>query len=225
MQPRKKSEKRSLLGLLVHTFVHILFSDMRIETIETFLKNWRTNALRVYTEESAKWNKMRAELRSKEEASGEWEYKIDHDMDWYNAHLSLWYSQNGRESWSGKPIPKPEPSKLLSESAPRFIELCDEINKYVKSNTDTFMHIITEKMGEIDTLLDKEVDRKREALITRVEKKAGRIVDASGLRVGDDGEINGRIKGEENTVNINTITAGGYNIQCLHYRLLVKVIK
>lgn len=32
MQPRKKSEKRSLLGLLVHTFVHILFSDMRIET-------------------------------------------------------------------------------------------------------------------------------------------------------------------------------------------------
>jgi len=29
LQPRKKSEKRSPLGLLVHTPVHILFPDMR----------------------------------------------------------------------------------------------------------------------------------------------------------------------------------------------------
>jgi len=196
---------------------------MTIKAIEKFLQNWRANALKVYTEEAAKFRGMLSELRSLYEAAGD--RAVKEAMGWYRSHLALWHSQNGRDSFSGEKRPKPEPSDLLIESSPRFVELCNELHNYIKSNTDTFMHIITEKMGEIDTLLDKEVDRKREALITRVEKKAGRIIDASGLRVGDDGEINGRIKGEENTVNINTITAGGYNIQCLHYRLLVKVIK
>jgi hypothetical protein len=201
---------------------------MTIKAIEKFLQNWRANALKVYTEEAAKYSGIRSELRSLEDAAGD--RAVKRVMGWYRSHLALWHSPSGNYRYDHRTktcvdIPKPKPSDLLIASSPRFVELCNELNDYIKSNTDTFMHIITEKMGEIDTLLDKEVDRKREALITRVEKKAGRIVDASGLRVGDDGEINGRIKGEENTVNINTITAGGYNIQCLHYRLLVKVIK
>lgn len=71
-------------------------------------------------------------------------------------------------------------------------------------------------------VLDKEVERKKKSFIATVEKKAGAIVDASGLSIGDNADINGTVIGEVKTVKVSTITAGGYNIQCLHYRVLVK---
>lgn len=74
----------------------------------------------------------------------------------------------------------------------------------------------------LDKFLEREVDDKRRALISRVEKKAGKIVDAAGLTIGENGEINGVIVGELATVKVKTIYAGGYNIQCLHYRVLVR---
>lgn len=74
----------------------------------------------------------------------------------------------------------------------------------------------------LDGILDREVEHKRANFISKVEKKAGKIVDAKGLRIGVDGSINGTVVGEIKTVNVETIYAGGYNIQCLHYRILVK---
>ena len=74
----------------------------------------------------------------------------------------------------------------------------------------------------LNEILDKEVVRKKKALIARVKKTAGTIVDASGLRIGVNSEINGTVDGEIKTVHVQTIYAGGYNIQCLHYRVLVK---
>lgn len=79
------------------------------------------------------------------------------------------------------------------------------------------------KMTErLDKELDKQVASKRIGLITRVEKKAGKIIDANGLYLGENGEINGFVIGEKGKVEVKTIYAGGYNIQCLHYRVLVK---
>lgn len=74
----------------------------------------------------------------------------------------------------------------------------------------------------IEKSLNKEVENKRKTLIARIEKKAGNIIDANYLTIGVNGEINGTITGEIATVTVNTIYAGGYNIQCLHYRVLVK---
>jgi hypothetical protein len=40
--------------------------------------------------------------------------------------------------------------------------------------------------------------------------------------MGVDGSINGTVSGHEDTVNVYSIIAGGYNIQKAHYRVLVK---
>ena len=61
-------------------------------------------------------------------------------------------------------------------------------------------------------------------LIARVNKAVGIILEAKALYVGVNGELNGYIKGEDGTCKIETIYAGGYNIQCLHYRVLVKKV-
>lgn len=71
-------------------------------------------------------------------------------------------------------------------------------------------------------MADDDVSYKREDFLFRIEEKAGRILDASELKVGINGSVNGWVKGEKKSVEVETILAGGYNIQCLHYRVLVK---
>ena len=67
----------------------------------------------------------------------------------------------------------------------------------------------------------KEKDDKYDSLIERVTHITGKITDASNLRIGHKGDINGYIIGENGKASVNTIDAGGYNIQCYHFRTLV----
>ena len=69
--------------------------------------------------------------------------------------------------------------------------------------------------------IEREGEAKEKMLIKRVNEEVGKIVNALNLEVGVNGELNGTIKGENGTCKIETIYAGGYNIQRLHYRVLV----
>ena len=51
------------------------------------------------------------------------------------------------------------------------------------------------------------------------------ITDAAALYIGPEGDINGIIVGTEGKAKIQTIGAGGYNIQCFHFRTLIHEIK
>lgn len=73
-------------------------------------------------------------------------------------------------------------------------------------------------------IIEKEAATKEKTLIARVNKEVGSIIKALSLKVGVNGELNGTIKCENGTCKIETIYAGGYNIQCLHYRVLVHKI-
>ena len=81
----------------------------------------------------------------------------------------------------------------------------------------------TEKLTQI---LKEEKNRKYEDLVKRVTAVTGTIKDASKLSIGkQQGEINGIVIGERSKAKVETISAGGYNIQCFHYRVLVHEIK
>lgn len=79
-----------------------------------------------------------------------------------------------------------------------------------------------DKDGYLERILTKDVAAKKKSLIARIEKKAGTIVDASYLGIGPTGELEGLVEGTLSTVKVWTIGAGGMNIQCFHYRVLVK---
>lgn len=61
-------------------------------------------------------------------------------------------------------------------------------------------------------------------LIDRVSKYVGEITDYSNLYLTGPA-LNGIIEGTRGRVRVETILAGGYNIQCLHNRVLVKPIR
>ncbi|WP_369355601.1 hypothetical protein [Lysinibacillus capsici] len=97
----------------------------------------------------------------------------------------------------------------FSKNSVGILTYGDDNEKFLKSLNQTLNFMVMEK---------------RLLIIGRVNNAAGNILDASGLYLGDNGEINGKIKGEKATVNVRTVYAGGYNVQCLHYRVLVKGI-
>lgn len=70
--------------------------------------------------------------------------------------------------------------------------------------------------------LTEEANRKYDLIINRTNKIVGQITDASNLRIGDTGELNGVIVGTRGKAHVKTVGAGGYNIQCFHFRTYIK---
>lgn len=130
------------------------------------------------------------------------------------------------------------PSDVLSNWRLKYN--CEkEFEKKYYRNIHPFTKTIALYHGGVDEeRLNKELDREVEAkyknLVARIQEKAGDIVDATGLYIGGNGEINGVVIGTKNKVRVETITAGGYNQdvivndrhgQILHFRVLVHIIK
>lgn len=69
--------------------------------------------------------------------------------------------------------------------------------------------------------LQQEYNRKYDFIIERTNEIVGQITDASNLTIGDKDDLNGYIIGTKGTAKVQTIGAGGYNIQCFHFRTLI----
>lgn len=92
-----------------------------------------------------------------------------------------------------------------------------------------FLELARMSADEFATKVEVLAERRKmdliELLVARVKEITGEITDAAGLHIGMNGEINGLVIGEQGKANVNTIGAGGYNIQCFHFRVLVKAVK
>ena len=80
---------------------------------------------------------------------------------------------------------------------------------------------LAEAQAKLEKDLQAEWERKYDFIIERTCAIVGKIVDASDLKVGAKGDLNGYIKGAKYIAKVQTIGAGGYNIQCFHFRTLI----
>lgn len=101
-------------------------------------------------------------------------------------------------------------------------------NNYIKAHWTqivVMLYSADDLDSELEKFLTDEVNNKRVDLYHRCSAVVGVITDATGLRTGNNGSINGVVVGENGKATVETIMAGGWNIQCLHYRVLVNPIK
>ena len=73
----------------------------------------------------------------------------------------------------------------------------------------------------VENMLDADYRAKYDWLLDQVTGITGEITDAASLRVAETGELNGFITGKKGIAKVNTFSAGGWNIQCFHYRTKV----
>ena len=195
-------------------------------------------AYRDLGEAQATLNKYKSQLSAKQDfASSEkiqviWDFLQEWRVDAYN-----YFIENAKEYYKlrqgyNKALDEylaTLPSEITSSWSKQYkSELAFEKKYY--SNIHPFTRQIALYGASVDEdklnkELDKEVEAKYKNLVYRIQEKAGDIVDATGLYIGGNGEINGVVIGTKNKVRVETITAGGYNIQCLHFRVLVHIIK
>lgn len=93
-----------------------------------------------------------------------------------------------------------------------------------KNNPYTSKWVLTSYTIDEDLLekkLAKEVKDKYTNLINEITSITGEILDAKGLEIGGKGDINGVVIGKKGKAKVLTFGAGGYAVQCFHYRTKV----
>ena len=78
-----------------------------------------------------------------------------------------------------------------------------------------------EALNKLEKDLTNEWNHKYDFIIERTNAIVGTITDASNLKIGAKGDLNGYIIGTKGVAKVQTIGAGGYNIQCFHFRTLI----
>lgn len=84
-------------------------------------------------------------------------------------------------------------------------------------------YTIDEEM--LEKALAKEVKAKYTRLINDITAITGEITDAKGLNISHAGDINGIVIGKLGTAQVLTFGAGGWNIQCFHFRTKITRVK
>ena len=184
------------------------FNNMeKIPTIWNFLQEWRKQAYEFFVNNVALYKKLKDEEKQKWE-----EFKTTPE---YENNLSHRYGRSD-DYYIHR--------RFLEGYYSPIHNITRDIYRYGGGWDD-------EKLNKI---LDKDVQNKYNDFVHRITEKAGVIQDASGLRLGGNGVINGIVIGDKGKVRVETILAGGYNTdvivnvkhgQILHYRVLVNSIK
>lgn len=180
----------------------------KIEILWDFLTRWENNAREWYKRNS----KLYYDLYTNEDK--EWEtYKTTKEYQEEMDYIQYLYPNN--QKWAIE-------YKVERRWKERYYE---DINMFTKDITSgSKEHRID--MERLNKFLAQEKVHKYEDLCNRITSVVGEILDVSNLSIGEkQGELNGIVVGSKAKAKVETIGAGGWNIQCFHYRVLVNKVK
>lgn len=108
----------------------------------------------------------------------------------------------------------------FATSAPQVI--IDFVNSWGELAYEWMMENTKNPNAEsIRTMIENDKQVKIIQLTMKVTEAVGEITTARQLDVSAKGDLNGIIEGQNGKARVETISAGGYNIQCYHYRTIV----
>lgn len=171
-------------------------NSRNIQVILDFLEAWKEDCKSFYSKHTEDW------IRTLEDY-----YREDHKfVVWYNSHF-----EERRNKDLMKEMKKPV------EEAMSIHAMFNYLDPYMYRSNGTYVLY----MEKLQKDLDQEADSKYDFIIERTNEIVGQITDATNLKIGRKGDLNGYIIGTRGVAKVQTIGAGGWNIQRFHFRTLI----
>lgn len=167
-----------------------------VEVILQFLEMWKGLVKNFYQESLPKWIEAR-------------------DAYWTANHDYCEEFNRGEWRRTGDKT-KLDELKKVEKSAKAKFQSFGFLDPYIIGHSEVSLDL-----DKIQKDLDREANCKYDFIIERTNKIVGQITDASHLGISPKGDLNGVIHGTRGTATVQTIGAGGYNIQCYHFRTLI----
>lgn len=194
------------------------------QVIKDFLEKWKAHAFEYYIARLNELGEYRKQVRAEERAAR------------LEALATLPDLERAREIYKDRTPTDYDLANLWPrKSVDEFLETkgleYHQIREKIRAHGDEITFRLEEIRDEqeritwLNNLLENEKKAKLYDLITRINKVVGTITDASFLRIGPKGDINGYVVGTEGRAKVETIGAGGYNIVCFHFRTLIHEYK
>lgn len=172
-----------------------------IKVILEFLENWKGMVKDFYVGSIDKWVATLKEYYEADSAA----------CEWWNSH---WGERNNKELVA-------EMNKPVKEAKARHAQFA-YLDPYMERKSGGRYVMDMEKLQKD---LDREAENKYDFIIERTNAIVGQITDAAYLEIGEKGDLNGYIIGTRGKAKVQTIGAGGYNIQCYHFRTLIHAMR
>ena len=178
-------------------------ASRNVTVILNFLEDWKTKVMAYYVDRFSKYLVALEEYYTKSREHAEW------------------FNHGGWRDENAKAIDE-EYRKYRQGFAKRW----GEMERYETNvfNPETRKYDKAFNRAKLQKELDAEANAKYDDIIERTNAICGKITDARGLWVSARGDLDGIIIGERGTAKVQTIGAGGYNIQCFHFRTLIHVV-
>ena len=175
-------------------------NSRNVKVIINFLEMWKGLVKNFYEESLPKWIEAR-------------EAYFKADSDYCNEH------NYGNWRRTGDKTKLEELTKVRKIAKAKFSEW-KFLDSYIVGHTEVSLD-----WEKIQKDLDYEANCKYDFIIERTNRIVGQITDASYLSISEKGDLNGIIYGAKGKAHVETIGAGGYNIQCFHFRTLIHEVK
>lgn len=182
------------------------------EAIDAFLAEWKKSAVEYYTNLRQELETIYATTFDITAESLALVYHYAYERKYSDERIAEMLNEIEAGTFEGS-------TRRLQEEVD-YAMLKDWSEEHPKKDIEIVQNFRTPEA--LETILDGEVAKKKASLIKKVEKRVGNIVDASDLHIGANHEINGTVIGDKDSATVTTIFAGGYNVQRLHYRVIVK---
>lgn len=193
------------------------------EVMKDFLEQWKAATLEHYRKARLDWLAARDELRAQERQA---RLEALHTLP----ELEEARQRYGSRDLSDFELINLRPSKPVED----FLKERHLSRRDIRQRLEGMADMVIRRLVEIrddterEAWLEKTIEAEKKArladMITRINKVVGTILDASDLHM-SNGEINGTVAGTEGRAKVQTIGAGGYNIQRFHFRTLVHELK
>lgn len=179
-------------------------SSRNVPVIIEFLNNWRDRVIEFHTEKFKEYYNEKQLVRELYKSSDRAAYEAAKDI-FHKKCYGYFERVEFINRW-GKPD---HTDKKIKDGEYEWLK------PYINEST------FDECLAKFKKDIDKEWVRKYDFIIERTNAIVGQITDASNLKIGAKHDLNGFIIGTRGTAKVQTIDAGGYNIQCYHFRTLI----